>query len=151
MWDQGKKFVDGHYQLPIPFKVENPNLPDNRVMTAKRLKSLEHRLCNNPKLRVEYTEEVVQLKERGFAEKVEDNELKQDDGKVWYLPHHAVLSPNKPRVRIVFDCAAKFQGGSLNEAVHLGPDLTSHLVGFSLGSDRKKLGRWQTWSQCFNR
>jgi len=34
---------------------------------------------------------------------------------VWYLPHHAVKHPRKGKVRVVFDCAAKTKGLSLND------------------------------------
>ena len=48
----------------------------------------------------------------------------------WYLPHHNVVNPKKPdKVRVVFDCAAKFNGESLNNNVLQGPDLTNSLVG----------------------
>ncbi|XP_069988601.1 uncharacterized protein [Penaeus vannamei] len=53
--------------------------------------------------------------------------------KVWYLPHHPVLNPKKPeKCRIIFDCAAKYGGSSLNDHVHQGPDLTNGLVGVLL-------------------
>jgi len=53
---------------------------------------------------------------------------------VWYLPHHPVLNPKKPeKCRIVFDCAAKYGGSSLNDHVHQGPDLTNGLVGVPYG------------------
>ena len=48
-------------------------------------------------------------------------------------PHHPVLNPRKPdKVRIVFDCAAQFQGTSLNDHVYRGPDLTNKLIGVLL-------------------
>ena len=51
-------------------------------------------------------------------------------GAVWYLPHHPVLNVNKPgKVRVVFDCAAKHHGTSLNDQLFQGPDLTNNLVG----------------------
>ena len=51
-------------------------------------------------------------------------------GSVWYLPHHPVLNANKPgKVCIVFNCAAKHQGTSLNDQPLQGPDLTNNLVG----------------------
>nr|XP_027213272.1 uncharacterized protein LOC113806347 [Penaeus vannamei] len=46
---------------------------------------------------------------------------------------HPVLNPKKPeKCRIVFDCAAKYGGSSLNDHVHQGPDLTNGLVGVLL-------------------
>ena len=51
-------------------------------------------------------------------------------GAVWYLPHHPVLNANKSgKVCVVFDCAAKHQGTSLNAQLLQGPDLTNNLVG----------------------
>ena len=47
----------------------------------------------------------------------------------WYLPHHPVFNAKKPdKIRVVFDCAAKFQGVSLNDYLLQGPDLTSKLI-----------------------
>ena len=52
------------------------------------------------------------------------------DVPVWYLPHHPVFHPQKPgKIRVVFDCSAKFKGTSLNDQLLQGPDLTNGLVG----------------------
>ena len=49
---------------------------------------------------------------------------------VWYLPNHGVYHPRKPeKIRVVFDCNAKFRGTSLNDQLLQGPDLTNSLVG----------------------
>ena len=49
---------------------------------------------------------------------------------MWYLPHHPVTHPMKPgKVRIVFDCAAKYHGISLNQQLLQSPDFTNPLVG----------------------
>ena len=68
---------------------------------------------------------------KGLAEKVPDQELSNKN--VWYIPHHGVYNPRKPeKIRVVFDCSAKFAGESLNDNLMTGPDLTNNLVGVLL-------------------
>ena len=46
------------------------------------------------------------------------------------MPHHAVFHPKKPnKIRIVFDCAARSNGTSLNEQLLTGPDILGSLIG----------------------
>ena len=46
---------------------------------------------------------------------------------------HGVFHPKKPdKLRIVYDCSAKYKGGSLNEHLLSGPDLTNSIVGVLL-------------------
>ena len=50
--------------------------------------------------------------------------------KTWFLPHHAVLNPNKlGKVRVVFDATSKFVSDSLNDHFLTGSDLLKSLVG----------------------
>jgi hypothetical protein len=74
-----------------------------------------------------------ELLNKGYAEIIPNNEVHRNDGAVWYLPHHPVLHDKKPdKVRIVFDCSAKYAGSSLNDQVLKGPDLMNNLVGVLL-------------------
>ena len=57
---------------------------------------------------------------QGYAVPVPEQDITRDDGKVWYLPHHPVVNPNKEKIRIVFDCAAECKGQSLNSEVRQG-------------------------------
>ena len=66
--------------------------------------------------------------EKGYAKPVEDNG-ECNSRRVWYLPHHPICTPNKPKVRIVFYCAAKYRGTSLNDNLLQGPALVNSLVG----------------------
>ena len=47
---------------------------------------------------------------------------------MWYIPHHGVSNPNKDKLRVVFDCAAVYNGTSLNKHLLSGPNLTNNLV-----------------------
>lgn len=66
---------------------------------------------------------------QGYAEIVPADQLEQDDGKVWYIPHHGVRHPTKGKLRVVFDCGAIYKGTSLNLQLLQGPDLTNSLIG----------------------
>ena len=47
----------------------------------------------------------------------------------WYLPHHTVMHPHKvEKIRVVFDCAAKYGRCSLNDQLLRGPDFLNSLV-----------------------
>ena len=74
-----------------------------------------------------------ELIDKGYAEKVVEDEIDKADAAVWYLPHHSVVHPKKPdKVRIVFDCKAKYHGTSLNDQVLRGPDLANTFLGVLL-------------------
>ena len=77
---------------------------------------------------MKYRDVIDDYIERGHARKVQVN-LDEDskDKPVWYLPHHPVVRPDK--LRVVFDCSARYEGTSLNDQLLSGPDLTNSLVG----------------------
>eukprot|EP00794_Sanderia_malayensis_P021143 gene21143-biopygen14691 len=98
---------------------------------SDRQKSQLHTV--NKDLQVKYTEFIEDLQVKGYSRTVPEEKLHENNGKVWYLPHHNIINPKKPeKTRVVFDCAAKFQGKSLNEHVMQGPDFTNSLVGVLL-------------------
>lgn len=130
IWDESAVLDDGRYKMDIPFKTRPPNLPNNRLVAEHRLRLLGKRLQKDCALKEKYTEEIHKLLDKQYAEVVPPEELSRCDGCVYYLPHHPVLNPRKPdKCRIVFDCAAKYSGTSLNDHVHQGPDLTNKLLG----------------------
>jgi len=119
----------GHYELEIPFKSYPLNLPDNRVLAEDRLSGLKKKLRRNDDLRFEYTKVINKLLDSGHAEP----QKAEAEGETWFIPHQAVINPKRPgKVRVVFDCSARYQGTSLNDKVFGGPDLTSNLVGVLL-------------------
>ena len=127
--EQSQKIVDGHYEFCLPFKNDSPLLPNNQVMAINRLKSLQKKLKTNPTFYDDNTQFNLMLLKNGYAEEVTEEEQKRDDGKVWYLPHHGIYHPQKPtKIRVVFDCSAKWRGISLNDVLLQGPDLTNCLI-----------------------
>ena len=75
---------------------------------------------------------IEDLQARNYAE-IPSEQIDSESGVVWYLPHHSVTHPKKlDKVRVVFDCAAKYHGTSLNNNVLQGPGLTNSLIGVLL-------------------
>ena len=121
---------DGHDEMPLPFRQERPVLPNNKPLALHRLRKLQTRLENDKRYREDYITFMNELIEKNYAERVPENELTNEDGDVWYIPHHGVYHPRKPKkIRVVFDCSATYQGESINNHLLQGPDLTNQLVG----------------------
>lgn len=119
---------DGHYEMPLPFKQDRPNLPNNMSCAVQRLKGLERRLKRDQKYYSDYVNFMQDIITRGDAERVPVEEL--DNQPAWYIPHHGVYHPQKPgKIRVVFDCSARFQNTALNDHLLTGPELTNTLVG----------------------
>ena len=127
---EGTQHVAGHYVAPLPFKSDNPQLPDNRAEVLQRTKWLKKKFAKNPSFHRDYVKFMGDILEKDYARRVPDDLPKPEPGSVWYIPHHGIYHPKKPqKIRIVFDCSAKFHGTSLNDQLLQGPDLTSRLVG----------------------
>ena len=117
----------GHYQLRLPWRDLTQTLPDSRFMAECRLASLRRRFLRDPGLKASYTQVIEDYIRQGHAEPAPFAGV---PGRTWYLPHHAVTHPQKPgKVRVVYDCAAKSHGVSLNDHLLQGPDFVNDLVG----------------------
>lgn len=123
------KLTKGHYEIALPWKNSPPRRPDNKLLAERRLKSLRKRLERDADLLGKYSSFMVDLLKKGYARRVLKDQLNKSNEATWYLPHHPVFHPQKPgNVRVIFDCAAKFGGTSLNKQLLQGPDLTNSLV-----------------------
>ena len=121
--------INGHYELPLPFRDSEP-MPNNKEMAMKRAMWQKKKMIRDEQYRNDYVTFVNNLLSKGFAQRIPDEQLQTPPGKVWYLPHHGVYNPMKPnKIRVVFDCSAKYNGTSLNDHLLQGPDLTNSLVG----------------------
>ncbi|XP_038062679.1 uncharacterized protein LOC119733173 [Patiria miniata] len=141
--------VDGHYQVGLPWRYQSRCLPDNRPLAESRLQSLKRRFQRDPSLYEKYKKTLDVYFMKGYAREISSSspqgvrpETTTDEQlakgvetaitgqTVWYLPHHPVLHPQKPgKLRVVYDCAAKYKGVSLNDQLLQGPDFANNLVG----------------------
>lgn len=116
----------GYLEMPLPFRAR-PCLPNNKSLALIRLKHLKRKLDKDPQLKSDYTAFMKAVLEDGDAE-LADKEPSM--GHLWYIPHQGVYHPKRPnKIRVVFDCSAKYEGTALNEHLLTGPDLTNGLTG----------------------
>ncbi|XP_053406377.1 uncharacterized protein LOC128546124 [Mercenaria mercenaria] len=122
------RYENGHYKLKLPWRDEKAVMPNNLTLAHARLEHLKRKLARDQELHKMYTASVTDYIQKGHAQEV--THFESDSNRVWYLPHHPVTNPNKPgKVRVVFDCAAKYKGISLNSQLLQGPDFMNSLVG----------------------
>ena len=124
------EYVNGHYVIPLPFRDDDVHMPLNKEQVILRANWLKKKLTKDSKFCQDYTKFMNDIFQKGYARRVPDEDRIPEEGKVWYLPHHGVYHAKKPnKIRVVFDCSARFRGTSLNEQLLQGPDLTNSLVG----------------------
>ena len=126
---EGLKFDGDHYEVPLLWKSDAPQLNSNYFQAVKRLESVERQLERNPERANAYKNAINQYVEKGYAVEIKES----DDGnkRVRYLPHHAVFREDKKstKCRVVFDGSACDEHDvSLNDCILTGPALHPNLV-----------------------
>ena len=133
------QFENGHYEVAIPWKEKNTELPNNYSQAVNRLENTEKRLLKNPEIGESYSNTIKQYVEKDYIRKVEGAELCEAG---WFLPHFPVIRPDKAttKTRIVFDASAKYEGISLNDKIHQGPKLQNELFNVLLRFRKYPIG-----------
>ena len=111
------------YSIAVPWKEDNLVLPNNREMAKKRLESTERSLnTKGAFVKQQYEETIKSYVEKGYLRKFSPDER-------WYLRHFPIVKLDKSmtKVRIVFDCSAKYDGVVLND-VHSCRSKTNYLM-----------------------
>ena len=105
--------IGKHHQLPLSLRNDNMSLPNNQNMIEKRLMHLKKWFQKDSKFH-EYNNKFMEE----IISKVYEREAKTNppNGRTWYLPHHGVYHSHSPsKLRVVFDCSAELNGGSINK------------------------------------
>ena len=96
-------------------------------MAELRLHNLKKRFKHDKEFHKVYTNFMQDMISKDHAELQDEKKCQQ--GKVWYIPHHVVFHPNKPRkLWVAFDCSAEWHGTSVNKSLMSGPDLTNQII-----------------------
>ena len=121
-FESSVQFKGERYEVEMPWTPNAPELPNNYEMAVNRLISTEKRLLKDPQLAESYSEVISKYIEKGYISKVTPSKTEE---KAWYLPHFAIVRPEKTttKTRVVFDASAKFNGLSLNDIICQGPKL----------------------------
>ena len=126
---QSVKQKGKHCILPLRWKPNVILLYDNRGVAEMRLACLKKHFLNDKALHQKYTDVVELYSKKGHARKIPLGKVNTYATK-WHLQHQPVLNSQKPsKLRVVFDCAAKSKGVSLNDALMQGLDLVKSLIG----------------------
>lgn len=115
------------YQVGIPWKQDPTELPCNYELAIRRLEGTEKRLVRDPTVATAYCATIQQYLSKGYIQQVEAVDRSENQ---WYLPHFAVIRPDKSttKTRIVFDASATYKNTSLNSVISQGPNLQRELV-----------------------
>ena len=125
--EEGAKLVNDHYEITLPFRRADVQLPNNKVQAEKRLASLKNKMARNNKFKDDYIKFMKELKSKEYAK---ESSKVAEPGHCWYLPHQGVYHPNKPgKIRVSLDLSAENHGVSFNKELLPGPDLTNQIVG----------------------
>ena len=103
--------------------------------------SPKRKFKNDEDLLPRYSEVIEDYVTDGCTEPIPESEIeKEKKDKIWYLPHHGVVNPKKPKkLRIVFDCAAEYQGTFFNHRLMQGPTMANVLRGVLLRFRERKV------------
>ena len=61
---------DRHYEIPLPFRESNVQLPNNRSQAVQRLRGLRKRFQGDKQYLAEYVSFMSEIIEKGYARKV---------------------------------------------------------------------------------
>ena len=129
---------DKHYEIALPLRSPDLNLPANLALAEQRARYLKQKFLKNPPFFEEYKQFMEDTISKGYAEKIDDKQ--GQEGRIWYIPHHGIYHKNKPgKIRVVFDCSARYKGVCLNDHLLPGPDITNSLIGVLLRFRREPI------------
>ncbi|MCP3661553.1 MAG: DUF1759 domain-containing protein, partial [Gammaproteobacteria bacterium] len=133
LFDKDVTLKEGRVWVSWPFKEPKRLPPDNYSLAYRRLEKFLEKLQRNPEIAVKYTQYFRDQEEKGVIERVTKD---KSDGPVHYIPHSAVITPERKttKLRIVYDASARQnkQALSLNDCLYRGPIYLANLVGLLL-------------------
>ncbi|CAK1579934.1 unnamed protein product [Parnassius mnemosyne] len=138
--DDTAELVPSQWTVGLPWKYDELHLPDSYPNAFNRLKLIERKFLLNKEYATRYCERMTYLFSNGYARELNKTDENHNKRIIWYLPHFGVDNPNKKKLRLVYDAAAKSNGYSLNDFLLQGPDLLQSLLGIMLRFRENRIG-----------
>ena len=85
--DNGTRFNDGHYGIPLPLRDDVIRFPNNRLQAEKRFTYLQRKMPRNHQFTNDHMKFMKKLMSNGYAT---ESRATVENGKCWYLPQHGV-------------------------------------------------------------
>ena len=123
-----------HWDTAYPWRGDPASLPDNRRAVEATFRRTESRLEREPVWKAAYGEQIHDMVKRGVAVKLSEEEMEAWKGPKWYISHLVAPNPHSAStpMRIVWNSSQEFQGWSLNDLLHKGPDVLNPIRGVLL-------------------
>ena len=109
--------------IPLPFNDKVSELRNNYKLVIGRLQGLKRKLELDRSVKESYDTFMNEMISSGYARLLSREEAANVN---FLIPHHPVWKDGK--IRIVFDCSAKYRGFSINDALMKGPNLNNDLM-----------------------
>ncbi|XP_063636104.1 uncharacterized protein LOC134806710 [Cydia splendana] len=128
-----KRLPSGRFEVGMPWRDGIQRVPDSYPQAMSRFLSLERRMCKEVEFAKAYNAFINNMLAKGYAEECAPDTYygqhnKNSDNMRLYLPHFGVYHPQKRKVRVVHDAAARNEVVSLNSLLLSGPDLLQPLL-----------------------
>ncbi|XP_073820654.1 uncharacterized protein [Musca autumnalis] len=133
---------EGRYVVTLPFK-KCEELGNSRNIALAQFFRMEKKLMRTPEIKEEYDKSIIEYLELGHMRKINPEEI--NDTPNYYLPHHAVIKPDRltTKLRVVFNASCPSSNKtSLNDTLFPGPILQQDLV--------IQILKWRFFKYAFN-
>ncbi|KFD46128.1 hypothetical protein M514_12994 [Trichuris suis] len=126
--ESGARKLEVGFEVPLPWRTGEPNLPNNRPLAGFVLRALLRRFEKDPVYKADYKMAVNSYLSSGYAHEVTDED-EPNIREQYFLPQRGVRkkSTSTQKLIIVFYSSASYNGRSLNSALLTGPALQNEL------------------------
>ncbi|XP_059053385.1 uncharacterized protein LOC131847753 [Achroia grisella] len=125
----------GRFEVGMPWRHNIHYVPDSYPQALSRFLSLERRMSHDTDFSKAYCDFITNMITKNYAEEcASETYYSKGCSKIlpenirFYLPHFGIYHPQKRKLRVVHDAAAKNEGVSLNSLLLPGPDLLQSLL-----------------------